>query len=258
MAAFLSIIIGAFISNFLSAHVGILAAASERVGGMMTGLTGAVVPEEAAGLLAISTFLAFLWGVAYHYARQRSAAGPKDYTTDNKQSGGYPPMSQHASPGVSEEGKVDGSAYRTVGAAWRADEVLRAELRRTLDEAKSRLDDVHDRCVDTERRERADRATTIIDSITQAERTISRMASGSAPSGQPADRVDENLRGRLVATHGRLTQAGENLLESVRAAHEESPDVAEARFEECEERLQALERALTERRNHVQKLGETK
>lgn len=258
MAAFLSIIIGAFISNFLSAHIGILNAVSERVGKLITNLTGAVVSVEAAGLLAISTFLAFLWGVAYHYARQRPPAGPKDYMTDNEQSDGYPPMSQQASPGVSGEGEVDGSAYRTVGAARRADEVLRTELRRTLDEAKSRLDDVHDRCVDTERRERADRATTVIDSITQAERTIGRMASGSVPSSQPADRVDENLRSGLVATHGRLTEAGENLLERVRAAHEESPDVAEARFEECEERLQALERALTDRRDRVQKLGETK
>lgn len=256
LAAFLSIIIGAFISNFLSAHVRVLTAASERVGGAITGLTGAVVPEETAGLLVISTFLAFLWGVAYHYARQRTESGPKDYTSNTQQSDGNPPMTQHRGSGASE-GEISPSAYRTVGTAWRADERLRTDLQRTLEEAKSRLDDVHDRCYDAEQRELADRVTSLVHSVTQAERTISRMTDGSGSSGQAADNVDEDLRTDLTATHSRVIEVGEDLLQTVRTAHEEAPEVADSRLDECEKQLRELERALADRQDHVRKLDET-
>jgi len=254
-AAFVSIVIGAFISDFLAAHAEVLTAASERIGRAIAELTGAVVPEEVAGLLAISTFLAFLWGVAYHYPNQRSATGPKDYTADDKRSGSESPMVQRTSS-IDEAVDADNPTYRTV-AARRADELLCAELRRTLDEARSRLDDAHDRCVDAGRRDRAGRVTELDDAITRAERTIDRMTGPSRQSASTDGGVNDRIRDRLAETHGQVVEAGENLLESVRAVHEASPDVAETHLKECEERFQTLERALADRRDALQELGET-
>ena len=254
MAAFVSIVIGAFISDFLAAHVEVLTAASERIGGATTESTGAVVPEEVAGLLAISASLAFPWGVAYHYVDRRSATGPKDYTADDKRSGSESPMVQRASS-IDEAVDADDPTYRAA-AARRADELPCAELRRTLDEARSRLEDIHDRCVDAGRRDRSGRMIELDDAVTRTGRTIGRMTGPSCDSGSTDGGIDDRIRNGPAETHGQVVEIGENPLESVRTVHEASPDVAETHLEGCEKRCRTLERALADRRDALQEPGE--
>jgi len=72
LAAFTTIILGAVISNFLNAHSSVLRDLSSTVGGFVTTVGGVDLSNTLVGLLVISTFLSFLWGVAYHIARHQS------------------------------------------------------------------------------------------------------------------------------------------------------------------------------------------
>jgi hypothetical protein len=69
VAAFLSIIIGSFLSNYLAAHESVLTGVTRAVGDRLVTTLGVPAPEVVAGMLVVSSVLAFLWGVAYHLAR---------------------------------------------------------------------------------------------------------------------------------------------------------------------------------------------
>jgi len=69
LASFVTIILGAFISNYLSAHLGVLWGITRSVGGIIAGVTGLNMPEVVTGIVVVSTVLSFLWGVAYHVSR---------------------------------------------------------------------------------------------------------------------------------------------------------------------------------------------
>ena len=75
VASFVTIILGAFISNYLSAHSGVLWGLTRSVGGFVVGLTGLDLPEVVTGIVVIATSLSFLWGVAYHYSRHGVGEG---------------------------------------------------------------------------------------------------------------------------------------------------------------------------------------
>lgn len=69
LAAFMSIILGTIISNYLSAHETILTNVTKIAGEIIVGVLGLNQLSTVAGMLLISSILAFLWGVAYHVAR---------------------------------------------------------------------------------------------------------------------------------------------------------------------------------------------
>jgi VIT1/CCC1 family predicted Fe2+/Mn2+ transporter len=74
VASFTTIILGAFISNYLSAHSSVLWGLTQSVGGTVTSVVGLDLPEVMTGVLVVATMLSFVWGVAYHFSRH----GPGD------------------------------------------------------------------------------------------------------------------------------------------------------------------------------------
>jgi hypothetical protein len=69
VASFVTILLGAFISNYLSAHSSVLWGMTRGAGGTVTSLLGLDLPEVMTGILVIATGLSFVWGVAYHFSR---------------------------------------------------------------------------------------------------------------------------------------------------------------------------------------------
>jgi hypothetical protein len=72
VASFVTIILGAFISNYLSTHSSVLWGLTRSAGGTVTSLVGLDLPEVMTGIVVIATALSFVWGVAYHYSRSGS------------------------------------------------------------------------------------------------------------------------------------------------------------------------------------------
>lgn len=68
-AAFASIIIGSFLSNYLAAHESVLTNMTQTAGRWLTATIGVPASSTVVGMLLVSSILAFVWGVAYHVAR---------------------------------------------------------------------------------------------------------------------------------------------------------------------------------------------
>lgn len=77
VASFTTIILGAFISNYLSTHSSLLWGLTHSAGGVVVRLVGIDLPEVMTGVLVIATALSFLWGVAYHFSRHGGTTGGK-------------------------------------------------------------------------------------------------------------------------------------------------------------------------------------
>lgn len=73
VASFMSIVLGAILSAYLSAHSRLIHSLSESAGSFLQSVLGArfdaALPPRIAGILAISTVISFVWGVLYHRAR---------------------------------------------------------------------------------------------------------------------------------------------------------------------------------------------
>lgn len=68
-AAFTSIILGTFISNYLESHGPVITDITRTVGEVVIKSIGLSYSKTITGLLIISTILSFFWGVTYHIAR---------------------------------------------------------------------------------------------------------------------------------------------------------------------------------------------
>jgi len=263
LAAFLSIILGALISNFISAHTELLTDLSSVTGQLIVGITGTSLPEEVSGLLLVSTFLAFLWGLAYHYARHGTdeATQPNDYVSDNHQYSSTEQMDMNAAAGESSsvDDEIAGS-YRTLHDAREADETLRSKLKRDVEDVKSRIDDIHDRLYDENERHRARHATELLGAVTALERTVTRsgISLPVAPQKGRTDdvtRVDDETRQNLVDTHETLVDTVDELVGLVETAHSAPTEVGEDSFQEWETLIADAERVLSERQ--AIEIGET-
>lgn len=71
MSAFLAILVSAY----LNAHSTILQDVTDAVGKVIVEITAVQLDSTVAGLVAITSVLTFLWGVAYHHIRHGRAQG---------------------------------------------------------------------------------------------------------------------------------------------------------------------------------------
>lgn len=78
IASFTTIILGAFISNYLSTHSEVLWGLTHTAGDTVTSLVGLDLPEVMTGILVIASLLSFLWGVAYHFSRSGASGGNRE------------------------------------------------------------------------------------------------------------------------------------------------------------------------------------
>lgn len=254
-AAFLSIIIGVFISNYLAAHDAVLNTISARIGQITTNLIGTALPSELTGLLIISTLLSFLWGITYHYARHGDGNRPKNKVNADRYTAMGGTMSAK-SMRSSEPTDADEHAYRTPETVIAADEALHIRLQREFDEAKSRLDDIHDRCYDAGNRECASRVTSVINSIADLERAVTQVTGRLSDAEQVAERPIDTHEQGLTDTHERLVERGASLGKTIRDAHETSSEPDEGFFHQCELLVSDIERAVDAREDVIEQLGE--
>jgi hypothetical protein len=151
LAAFLSIVLGSVLSDFISSYSGLMTTASESAGGTITGTTGITLSENAVGLLTIPTALSFLWGVAYHRARYQSeteASRRKNFVTDNHSPNTPKQMpTPDAQDGETSSSVNARSGYLAVENGQTAKETLSA-VQRDLDDVRFVLTELHDRLVD--------------------------------------------------------------------------------------------------------------
>jgi hypothetical protein len=254
-AAFLSIVLGALISNVLSAHAGLLGDTVEGVGSLVATIPGLSLSEDVTGLLVVSTLLAFLWGVAYHYSQHSGRSSRKNYMSSEQ----FSEQSAQMSAGVNglpdiesgETGSRD-HLYRSVDAAQQAEQQLRSRLQRDLDDLKSRLDDIHDRRYDANDTEAAQRVSELVESVTGIERTLG--ATRSEPFGGDS-RLSDRRRQSLVETHDRLVETSDELLAAVRHVHHTGETGPEF-FTTCNQSLTELEQAVTDRRDAIRNTGD--
>ena len=80
VASFTTILLGAFISNYLSTHSAVLWGVTNAAGETVTSLVGLDLPKVMTGVLVIATGLSFVWGVAYHFSRRRTSDGNRKST----------------------------------------------------------------------------------------------------------------------------------------------------------------------------------
>jgi len=256
LAAFLSIVLGSILSNFMSSHSGLLTTASQSVGGTITGTTGITLSENAVGLLTISTALAFLWGVAYHQARHRSETKPsrrKNFVTDNHSSNKPQQMPTPDAQDDETNRSVDArSGYLAVEKHQTAEETLSA-VQRDLDDVKIVLTELHDRLVDADERETAERVSTLREEVIKVKNTMdsaTRQGSRQKRDGRGTAVSDRSL----VAVHARMRDTGNELVDVIESVHD-ATDVADSFFEECRLLIRDLDRTVSKQQDILDQQG---
>jgi len=278
IAAFLSIVIGALISNFLSAHTGLFRDASQSTGSAVTDVLGLGAPGQVVGLLVIAMALSFGWGVAYHYARQRSADenGPNAYARSRKQlssdmtatpngSGTHRATGGRAVGTTADEDTesqlpdalaavIPDHSYATVGDATATDETVRSVLSNRLSSARSTLADAHDDLYDADRRADSERVTEIRDAIETFDRRIGPdHATQTGVKAVPG--TGEAARAQLREHDAALVVAAEDLQTAASTAREAArtdPGETGDALDECERVVERLEATFTERRTGLE------
>lgn len=258
VAAFLSIIIGALLSNFLSAHSALLNRFSEGVGGVIVGITGISLSEDVTGLLLVSTVLAFFWGVAYHHARHRQRRKPErenNYMTANRHTESTGQMSTSSADSVPNHERMAAFSYQTVHDVRDADEHVLGKLQQDISTVKSRLDDAHDRYHDADDQERLKHVNDLLESVTSLERDVA-YAPEFPESANETREIDAVTRRKLLVAHTRLCEAPTDLLE-VLDELERSETSESTVDEQCSYLLRDIERALNQRTELIERLGDT-
>lgn len=252
-AALITIILGATIKSLLGSHTELINDISEGIGSTIASVTGASLPEELAGILVISTVLAFLWGVAYHHARHGDDSSPD--RRNNYQSHGHSTTEGTTMAAATAGAEGSGGTYGTVAQVREADTQLRASLEREFDDAASRLADLHDRLHEAGDREEAERATAVRDRLTTLERELAGLSEDRDVRDASAEQVSVATRGGLQATHDALEAAASRLTDEVQTA-QSAGTMSEQHRQDCTESLRDIERTLAERKELLQTMGD--
>lgn len=259
-AAFLSVVLGALFKNILDIHAGIITDLSASFGSIITTIPGVSLSENVTGFLAISTILAFLWGVAYHYTRHRKGQEePKNYETDNQSSNEAKQMgTQVVGPtgDAQRTGQPEKYAYQSVSTAQKTNEQLQSQLQRDIDGVKARLDDIHDKLYDAGRRDQLEHVRSVLESVSNTEHQIDQTVR-SKPTADGSGRIPEKRQETLTKTHEALIETSDELVSLVRDAHYASDDELDRdTFQACEQFLSELNQALAKRDDVLSTVGE--
>lgn len=259
VAAFISIVLGTTLSSVINAHTDLITQLSEGIGDVVSTATGISLHEEVAGLLLISTVLAFGWGVAYHYARHGSAVGgAKNYMSDRQSSVQDQDMSRLARQTPqdgTESTPADHGRYGTPPSARQTDRRLWKELSTKLAEAKSRLASAHDDTHEEVSRDMSADIRGLRKKISTLERKVERLEEQSPAGLVDASAVGEETRQQLRTTHEQIETLATKL--SATAGSVPEADERAEQIVECQRLLQELEQAIRERSTALQQTGDT-
>lgn len=244
IASFGSIVLGAYIS----AHTSLVTGISQSIGESVLATVGLSLPESVTGMLLISTGLAFLWGVAYHFARHGSEGTPSSQEPNAATS---QPDQQAGIDVPAPLATVVTGSYSSTESITSADAEVRSHLNAELSAAGSILDGAHDRLVEAGDRDAADRAGSLAEAIRQAEGRLT-----TRQSAVSTDIISLRDRTAIVSIHTDLVTAVNRLVVELEALEQSVPaDPAEEHFETARRRLRDLETALDHRQQRLDQGG---
>jgi hypothetical protein len=260
LAAFVSIVLGSLISNFLAAHTGLLTALSRSVGSVVTSVLGVSVPWRVTGMAVIATGLAFVWGVAYHYSRlEEMTAGEvnQDVGATTTSQADARPSREHANAESNSVGQAEADrvretipaySYRTPEDAKATDRAIRETTERKLSMIRSALDRMHDTLYDQGARDDAERVAEIREHVALLRQRVET----STPSGDVstvAAQSYEPVRRRLVECDAELITAIEDVEESVADTEAGIGPERDSYLTQLERQLANIEQILSKRQN---------
>lgn len=228
IAVVLTVVLSALLRTLFSAHTDLLNDVTEDAGNAISDPLGIPVANEVIGVLIISIPLVLLWGVAYYYVRSNSLEEKK-------------PENIQASELLDEDEEY---SYQTPAVAQLSDENLRAELGTRLENTLSAMDDIYDRLVDADKRERAEHVASAREDIAQLERTVAQNSDHASLSNRMTDRRKEQLR----TTHESLLDTTDDLRGRVDEVHQSTATEVNREFvEEIQRLVQRIDSLLTKR-----------
>ncbi|MFT4921436.1 MAG: hypothetical protein ACI8XM_000633 [Haloarculaceae archaeon] len=235
-----SILLGAYIS----AHTSLVTGISQSIGESVLSAIGVSLHESVTGMLLISTGLAFMWGIAYHFARHGSETNVDSSTT----APGSEPVPQGAIDLPEPLENVVTEPYSSPDSIATADAEVRSHLLAELSGAGSVLDDVHDRLVDAGERDTAERASLLAESVRQIDQKLT-----TRQDAVRADAVSLQGRSAIVSIHADLVTAADQFRDELDTLGQSVPqDPAEEHFETANRRLHDLEMALNHRERRLE------
>jgi len=243
IASFGSIVLGAYIS----AHTSLVTGLSRSIGESVLSTVGLSLPESVTGMLLISTGLAFLWGVAYHFARHGSDAPSTPSQPDTSASA---PARDDGIAVPEPLAGVVSEPYSSPDSIASADAELRSHLTTELSVARSVLDDMHDRFVEVDDRDGASRAGSLSDTLRQVEQRLT-----ARQDAVPADAVSLRDRSAMVSIHTDLVTAVDRLHEELDALDQSNPDADGEHFETARRRIRDLQTAIERRQQRLDQGG---
>ena len=243
IASFGSIVLGAYIS----AHTSLVTGISRSIGESVLSTAGLSLPESVTGMLLISTGLAFLWGVAYHFARHGSGAPSAPSQPDAPAS---EPVQSDGIAVLEPLAGVVSEPYSSPDSIASADAEIRSHLTSELSVARTILNDVHDRLVEVDDRDAADRAGSLAETVRQVEQQLTAFR-----DTVPADAVSLHDRPAMVAVHADLVTAVDRLHEELDALDQSYPDADGEHFETAHRRIRDLQTALERRQQRLDQGG---
>lgn len=241
MAASFSILLGGFLSDVLGSYAEVFTGLAQTIGAPLVGSMDIPMAAATVGHLLIASILAFAWGVAFHYKRHGTGQPEAD-----GQASPPDPHLETADDSIPDQLTGIVTAGYDPGGIETADEEVCSYLQNALsDDIRSRLMTAHDRLVESERRDLADRVADVETDIERIERSLS----SSIPI---EDGLDADQRERLRATHVSLIEATAELRTCADTLVSESMDghdgQSESVIDDTRERFQAVRDSYEERR----------
>ena len=71
LSAIVSVMLGSVLGSYIKTHSEMVKGFTNMVGAFLTGSLGVPIHEEIAGIIFVIAAISFIWGVVYHYARER-------------------------------------------------------------------------------------------------------------------------------------------------------------------------------------------
>jgi len=74
LAAITSVMLGSVLGSYIKTHSEMVKGFTNTVGAFLTESIGVPIHEDIAGMILVIAAISFVWGVVYHYARERDSS----------------------------------------------------------------------------------------------------------------------------------------------------------------------------------------
>lgn len=71
LSAIVSVMLASVLGSYIKTHSEVVQGITNQIGSFLTDSLGAPIDKEIAGMILVIAAISFVWGVVYHYARER-------------------------------------------------------------------------------------------------------------------------------------------------------------------------------------------